>query len=454
MRRPGILLALLALTLVAVAPLAAQDTTSTPEAGTTATEAEPVSAVTPEATAQPRPPTGHIRIAHLSFDTPPFETYVNGDLSAIQQVSYPNVTGWVEMPAGTYEIAFVPIGQPLDQAMLGPTTYALAENAWVTIAAVGSFEGKTLSAPVVTENYTGIPTDTARVTFFNALPGSAPVNLIVTSNGGENFNLDGVQFGAARTIDVPSGASNVRIVTSAGQPLPNSTEAAMTATEEATATEAAMSTEAAATAESTSEMVTRSLPLAEFGAQTLNAGSFYFLALTGTAAKPETLWNEVTSSQLTAFLPPLKGHIIDVAADDGRFTALLSALDAAGLTDTLKGDGPFTVFAPVDAAFAAVPNLNDLMAQPDTLRQILLYHVHSGVLNAQQIYASSSLDTLEGSPLTISVSGQKGFVNGDAQMIVADIPATNGVIHVINRVLMPPDLNTAAETMEATAAAP
>ncbi len=441
MLRLGTLFVLLALTLVAVVPLAAQDSTATPEAATA------------EATAQPKPPTGHIRIAHLSVDTPPFDIYINGDLSAIQTVSYPNITGWVELPAGTYQIAFVPIGQVIDQAVLGPTTYTLTENSWMTIAAVGSYEAKTLSAPVSAENYTGLPTNTARLTFFNALPGSVPVELAVKTSGGESFKLDSIQFGATRTIDVPAGASDISVVAAAtGQPLVTSTEAAVS-TEMATATETATSTETATETAMSTESPTSSLPLAEFGAKTLNAGTFYFLALTGTTAKPETLWNEVTSSELTTFLPPLTGHIIDVAALDGRFTTLLHALDVAGLTDTLKGEGPFTVFAPVDAAFAAVPDLNNVIAQPDVLKQILLYHVHSGVLTGQQVFSMGSIDTLEGSPLKISVNGQTGFVNDDAQIIIADIPATNGVIHVINRVLMPPDLNLSAATIEATAEA-
>ena len=85
-----------------------------------------------------------------------------------------------------------------------------------------------------------------------------------------------------------------------------------------------------------------------------------------------------------------------------------------------------------------------------TLQTTKTHIVHGGVLNAQQVFTSSSIDTLEGSPLTISVNGQKGFIDGDAQIIITDIPATNGIIHAINRVLLPPDLNVAAATMEAT----
>ncbi len=437
MRKLSALFVLLAFMLVAVAPLAAQDSTATPDSGVMTADMAAMNA-TAEATAQPKPPTGHIRIAHLSVDTPPFDTYINGSLSAIQTISYPNITGWVELPVGTYQIAFVPVGQTIDKAILGPTTYTLAESSWMTMAVVGSYEARTLSASINVENYTGLPTSTARLTFFNGLPGSSPVVLTVRTSGGENFSLKPVQFGAAQTVDVPAGASGIKITTaSTGEALSGSSAEAT-----AEATPAAMSTE---------DSPTSALPLAEFGAQTLNAGTFYFLALTGTTAKPETLWNEVTSSQLTTFLPPLTGHIIDVAAADGRFTTLLHALDVAGLTATLKGDGPFTVFAPVDAAFAAEPNLNNLINQPDILRQILLYHVHSGVLTGQQVFSMSSIDTLEGSPLQITVNGQIGYVNGDAQIIIADIPATNGVIHAVNHVLMPPDLMAAA--IEATAEA-
>jgi len=131
--------------------------------------------------------------------------------------------------------------------------------------------------------------------------------------------------------------------------------------------------------------------------------------------------------------------IVDIAVADGRFTTLVAAVQAAGLVETLQGPGPFTVFAPTDEAFAKLPEgtLEALLQDPAALKNILLYHVASGRLAASDVAAMTSLETLQGSSVTIKVDGEKVFVN-DAQVIITDIQASNGVIHVIDSVLIPP----------------
>ncbi len=132
------------------------------------------------------------------------------------------------------------------------------------------------------------------------------------------------------------------------------------------------------------------------------------------------------------------GDIVDIAVADGRFTTLVSALQAADLVDTLKEPGPYTVFAPTDEAFAKLPagTLEGLLEDIPALTNILLYHVVSGKYMAADIVEITSLDTLAGKPLTISVAGDKVMIN-DAAVIIPDIQATNGVIHVIDTVLIP-----------------
>ena len=131
--------------------------------------------------------------------------------------------------------------------------------------------------------------------------------------------------------------------------------------------------------------------------------------------------------------------IIDRAIDDGRFSTLVSALQEASLFDTLRGEGPFTVFAPTDDAFNAVPSetLNTLLADPAALRDVLLYHVVPGRLLAAEVANLASIETAMGQPLTVSVEGNVIKIN-EAQIIMTDIEATNGVIHVIDAVLLPP----------------
>ena len=132
--------------------------------------------------------------------------------------------------------------------------------------------------------------------------------------------------------------------------------------------------------------------------------------------------------------------IVDTAVGAGSFKTLAAALQAAGLVDTLKGDGPFTVFAPTDAAFAKLPaGTVDNLLKPENrekLKALLTYHVVSGKVAAAQVTKMSSAKTVEGSDVKISTSGGKVKVGG-ANVVKADVMASNGVIHVIDTVLMP-----------------
>jgi len=132
--------------------------------------------------------------------------------------------------------------------------------------------------------------------------------------------------------------------------------------------------------------------------------------------------------------------IVDTAVSAGSFKTLTAALEAAGLVETLKGKGPFTVFAPTDAAFAKLPEgtLTSLLmpANKQKLTAILTYHVVAGNVKAADVIKLSSAKTLNGQSVTIKVVGGKVLING-ATVVKADIAATNGTIHVIDTVLMP-----------------
>ncbi len=136
------------------------------------------------------------------------------------------------------------------------------------------------------------------------------------------------------------------------------------------------------------------------------------------------------------------GDIVGVATSAGSFTTLLKAATAAGLVDTLKGAGPFTLFAPTDAAFAALPagTLDALLKDPAKLKDILLYHVVSGKVTADQVVKLTSATTVEGKPITITVKDGTVYLNNTVKVVTTDIPASNGVIHVIDAVLLPPSM--------------
>ena len=148
-----------------------------------------------------------------------------------------------------------------------------------------------------------------------------------------------------------------------------------------------------------------------------------------------------------------KADIVATAIAAGDFTALVELVEAAGLTETLQGEGPFTVFAPTDAAFAAVPAdvLEALAADPEALQSVLLYHVVPGRLIAALISDGKEVATAEGSNVLFSFADGVKQVNG-ATIVAKDIQASNGVIHVIDSVILPPELAAALGVGEAPAA--
>ncbi|WP_028060661.1 fasciclin domain-containing protein [Candidatus Solirubrobacter pratensis] len=133
-----------------------------------------------------------------------------------------------------------------------------------------------------------------------------------------------------------------------------------------------------------------------------------------------------------------RNDIVETAAAAGNFKTLASLLQQADLAGTLKGKGPYTVFAPTDAAFAKVPSstLNALAADKAKLRSILLYHVAKGRLTASKVVKRHSIKTLNGQRLPVRVRSGKVYVGG-ARVTTPDVAASNGVIHVINQVLVP-----------------
>jgi uncharacterized surface protein with fasciclin (FAS1) repeats len=155
--------------------------------------------------------------------------------------------------------------------------------------------------------------------------------------------------------------------------------------------------------------------------------------VTGTAAVGEGMQYAAANARS----PMAKTDIVDTAVGAGQFNTLAKALTAAGLIDTLKGPGPFTVFAPTDAAFAKIPadKLNALLADKAALTKVLTYHVVPGMVVAADV-KPGRVKTVEGDYLNVTASPAGVKVN-DANVIKTDVMATNGVIHVIDTVVLP-----------------
>jgi uncharacterized surface protein with fasciclin (FAS1) repeats len=161
------------------------------------------------------------------------------------------------------------------------------------------------------------------------------------------------------------------------------------------------------------------------------------LAACAPAATPEP--TPEPTAEPTEEPMPEEQTIVDIAVADGRFTTLVAAFQAAELVETLSGDGPFTVFAPTDDAFAKLPEgtVEGLLEDIPALTDILLYHVVSGEVLAEDVVMLEEAETLSGESVSIRVEDGNVYIN-DSMVVITDIMADNGVIHVIDTVLLPP----------------
>ena len=161
-----------------------------------------------------------------------------------------------------------------------------------------------------------------------------------------------------------------------------------------------------------------------------------FMSITMIALMSVTIFAQMDTKMVSK---AVKNDIVQTAISAGNFTTLATALTEAGLVDALKGDGPFTVFAPTDEAFKNLPKgaLDNLLKDKEALKNVLLYHVVSGNVSSKDVVKLDKATTLNGSDLKIMTKNGKVMIN-DADVIGADVEASNGIIHVIDKVLLPP----------------
>ena len=170
------------------------------------------------------------------------------------------------------------------------------------------------------------------------------------------------------------------------------------------------------------------------------AKSFVAAALLATtsicvAVNTTTQYGQTTTAPATK-----QGTIVQTAKDAGQFNTLCELVTAAGLVDTLNSAGPFTVFAPTDAAFAKLPpeTVAALKKDPKALAAILTYHVVPGKKDAAEVVKMKEIMTVQGQPIMITIVDGKVMLNKSATVVKTDVGASNGVIHVIDTVIMPP----------------
>jgi uncharacterized surface protein with fasciclin (FAS1) repeats len=150
----------------------------------------------------------------------------------------------------------------------------------------------------------------------------------------------------------------------------------------------------------------------------------------------------VVALVVPAGAPAAQKNLVQTAQGAGQFGTLVSLVKRAGLAKTLSGKTKYTVFAPTDAAFRKVPKktLNALAKNKAALKQVLLYHVVKGAVPAKAVVKLKAAKTVEGTKVRISVRGGSVYLNGSTKVVKTDVRASNGIVHVINKVLIPKDL--------------
>ena len=299
------------------------------------------------------------------------------------------------------------------------------------------------------------------VLLYHVVPGRLIAALIsdgkeVATAQGENvlFSFaDGVKKVNGATIvgkDIQAANGVIHVIDSVILP-PSISGEAPAADEAAAEGEAAASDEATAEASTVmtdtvsaeaTEAMTETVATEATEAMTDTVSAEATEAMTETVATEEAA-PEASSDETMAAM----ADIVDTAVAAGSFNTLVAAVQAAGLVDALKGEGPFTVFAPTDDAFAKLPQetIDALLADPTgDLTQILLYHVVAGKVMAADLSDGLEADTLQGKPVAFTLSDGGAMVN-DANIIATDIETSNGVIHVIDSVILPPADEAMAE---------
>ena len=360
----------------------------------------------------------HIRAAHFSPDAGLVDVYVNGEV-ALADVDFPVISDWMEVEAGTYSVAVAPAGTSLDDAVIGPADITLEAGDWITVAAIGGVGNGTLGPAIINEDFSDLGEGDARVNVFHAIEGAPAVDVFAGGDviipqlayPGDLGDNDGLF-----SIDVPAGTYDLSVVASG----------------------------------TTTEIL-------DLSGTELSANTIYFVAAVGTPDAPQValaathlddmmmgddMMDDMMMSDTIADIV-----VASAGADDAEFTILLAAVSAAdpSVLEALSNpDADLTVFAPTDAAFAALlgdlgMEAGDLLAATEVLNTTLLYHVIEGATFAETVVTldGASVPTLQGEEITITVNDEGVFLNETFQVIQTDIEASNGVIHVIDAVLIP-----------------
>ncbi|MBC7870545.1 MAG: fasciclin domain-containing protein, partial [Chitinophagaceae bacterium] len=407
-------------------------------------------AATAEAAAA-RPTFTSVRIAHFGGDVRSVDIFVNGE-RFLASLQYGDVTDWARLPSGSYEIAVTNAGSAIDQAIVGPLTVELNPNRWVTIAATGLRANGSLTANVVSEILPDLDDGESYVTVLHSIPDAPAVDVLA----GEDALVRDLFYPNTFSAKVPAGSYDLTVVTSVAgsdltlidapgtefEPLYYYFVAAYGTAADPQVFVSSISAEDVA-------LINSGRPIYRDPASSSDAGS---TETTAEATETPAVEATVEATEEPATEEAATGTVADlvIAAtedDPAEFTILLAVVQASdpAVLEALSSEGPITVFAPTDAAFTALletlgVDVDTALTQTDLLTQVLLYHVIEGELSGEDIAGETELATLGGESIVVSVEGDSVVLNGTVNVTTADIAASNGVVHVIDAVLIPPSV--------------
>jgi|GEM_PF-498715 len=379
--------------------------------------------------------TMQLRVAHFSPDAPAVDVYVNGEV-AIAELAYPNVTEWLAIEEGNYDIAVAPAGTSIDDAVIGPATFNLVAGTWVTVAAVGSVEAGTLAPNILIEDYSTIPeAGFARISVAHVIEGAPEVNVVAngidlitrlaypgTQGSNDGFFIRNILVGSADISVVLASDPTTTVIGQSNVELEENMNYFI----------------AAVGTPNAPELVIVATPIG--GDMMADMGEDDMM---DEDMSEESMDEEMMSETITDIV------VSSATAETPQFSVLLAAVSAAdpSILETLSDPATdLTVFAPTDDAFNALLealeiDTTTLFADTELLNTVLAYHVLDGAVMAETVVTldGQSVPTLLGEDATISISiTNDGVVlNDDVNVLLTDIVAENGVIHVIDAVLVP-----------------
>lgn len=336
-----------------------------------------------------------VRVAHLAIDLPNMDAQV-GELVLATGLPYGTISGYVTVNAGTQIVALIPSGATADFALAGPIELQFEADRSYIIAATGQRADNSFTPIVIDETAAFMLTNPdmnvlngkARVIVLHGISDAPSIDLVVAQGGPKA--IENLPFGSFSALVLDPGDYPL-VVTAAGSP--------------------------------------DTVVFNDLNPVRLEGDRLYFLAAAGTFPTDFRLVQDVTGTKT----------LVELINTTPELSTLLTALEASGLTESLRADGPFTVFAPSNDAFAALPAdlLQGLLADPAELTRILLYHVAPNRILSTDLVLLTSVPTIAQSDLTVLASPTQIALNDTAQVVRGDLLATNGVIHIIGQVLIP-----------------